>query len=587
MIVVAELIKRHTQIWERMMPWRPIWQDLADMMIPRKAQVSYKSLYGPRRQTERMLDETAVDAAQKLGATMQGSLTSPAAKWFGLAMRDQELRRLGLLNPWLEDCTSTLFDAFQDSNFNEEVQESYFDLSVFGISAIHMREKSPNAREWSGFHFEALQVGDYAIDENDDGEVDTLHRVLYRSARSIVRRWDAPAMKLGGGQPWERFKERAEKNPFEEIPVVHAVYPREDWVDTGRKRIGLGKKYASMYFLEELKIVLEEGGYDDFPYLVPRWSKQAGEVYGRGPGITALPTTLSLTKAIELDFKSWEKDLDPPLKAKNRGIVGRVKTTPAAMTIVSDMEAIAPLFDTKRLGSYQPTQIRVERMEEKIRKVFYYDQLQLPGGGAGDAAQNTYMSATEVEKRYQLMQRLLGPTLGRLQNEKLKPLVERGFRMMAERDALPDAPEAFKEQFATARKMPRLLVKYEGPLERAQRASELDGINRAWSLTAPIIEAEAKVGAQSEVLDVLQLDEVTRNIWTAAGTRTGSLRDPRKVKERRDQRAQAVAAEKEKQDQMNAAEAMGKAAPAAGAMRELQDAGMMPEGGPGGQQRAA
>jgi hypothetical protein len=41
---------------------------------------------------------------------------------------------------------------------------------------------------------------------------------------------------------------------------------------------------ASIYIERKTKHVLQNGGFEEFPYAVPRWYKVAGEKYGRSPG---------------------------------------------------------------------------------------------------------------------------------------------------------------------------------------------------------------------------------------------------------------------------------------------------------------
>ena len=47
--------------------------------------------------------------------------------------------------------------------------------------------------------------------------------------------------------------------------------------------------FSEYYFIPSEEMELEEGGYESFPYLVPRWSKLAGEKYGRSPAMQCLP----------------------------------------------------------------------------------------------------------------------------------------------------------------------------------------------------------------------------------------------------------------------------------------------------------
>jgi len=574
---IEELCRQHHRIWERMLLMRSTWQELADYEVPRKGDVDRSNFWTPRKQTEKMFDETAPQAASELAAEMQGNLTSAAAKWFGLVMSDKALREESMWQEWLENSAQAIYDAYQNSNFAEEVQEAYLDLVVFGIAAILMEEKDDSAAKFSGFRFEALALGSYAIDEDRDGMVDVLHRRFRLSARALVDKWpmDDWEGKDEGALISARssFASKLRNDPFEMIDVCHAVYPRPEADEDygGRRRRQKNKKYASCYFLEAEKIMLNEGGFDDFPALVPRWSKHPGEIYGRGPGWLALPSTKSLNKAIELDFKSWAKDLDPPMSVKDRGVIGRVRTSAAAVNIVRVDDAIKPTFD-RRTSSYQPTQIRVERLERKIQKCFFVDQFQLPGGGPSPGSQNTYMTATETEKRYEIMQQLLGPTLGRLKYELHKPLVERTFRRMGARGAIPPIPEGLRAAFRNSRQRPLYSVVYEGPLERAARASSLQAINRALSVSLPIIQAKP------ETMDVLNGDNLVREIFLASGTPYGVLEDKKSVKKKRDERAAAMKAEAERTRLNEMAGAAGQAAPM---VKALQGAGQNGQAPPG------
>jgi hypothetical protein len=40
---------------------------------------------------------------------------------------------------------------------------------------------------------------------------------------------------------------------------------------------------ASIYLDEKEKHILDEGGFDEMPYMVSRWAKATGEIFGRSP----------------------------------------------------------------------------------------------------------------------------------------------------------------------------------------------------------------------------------------------------------------------------------------------------------------
>ena len=69
-----------------------------------------------------------------------------------------------------------------------------------------------------------------------------------------------------------------------------------------------------------------------------------------------------------------------------------------------------------------------EQRRTAIRNVFYVDQLMLQQG--------PQMTATEVIQRNEEKMRLLGPVLGRLQSELLKPLIDRVFNILLRNNQL-------------------------------------------------------------------------------------------------------------------------------------------------------
>ena len=72
--------------------WQNHFQELADYMLPRKADIVRKRSRGEKRM-EQIFDGTALQAVDLLSASLHGMLTSGATPWFHLAMKDQEIGR--------------------------------------------------------------------------------------------------------------------------------------------------------------------------------------------------------------------------------------------------------------------------------------------------------------------------------------------------------------------------------------------------------------------------------------------------------------------------------------------------------------
>ncbi len=505
-----QLVKRFYRLQERWMPWAPTLQDLADYILPKRKNILTRRTPGTK-QTERLFDSTAPDSAVKLAAFIAGSLTNMAIRWFSLKMRINELNEDKETNIWLEACAEALFLALRQSNFNTESQEFYLDLDVFGTAALLVEEKDNDGPGFGGFLFRTEAIGSYFIAENAEGMVNTIFRKLQMSVGEAANKWGAENLS-------ESSQKLLVKDPDAQIDILHAIVPRH----TAPGKLKGNKPFASYYIELDKKKMLDEGGYDEFPFLVTRWSKTSGEEYGRGPGHIALPDIMTLNKADELTLRGWGKIIDPPLKVRDDGVVGRVSTKPSSLITVRDMEALQPL---EQGGKWDVNAALTQDRRASIRRMFYADQLQLPD--------KTIITATEVERRIELAQQILGPTMGRLEYEYLNPLISRCFKMLMRSGMLPEPPQSVIEYSKKANV--EIDVEYEGPLARAQRGGELQAINRLMTMVAPLLQ----LNPNSQILDNLDEDALWKLGVKVTGTSKGLTReDSERDQLREDRRAQ-------------------------------------------------
>ena len=152
------------------------------------------------------------------------------------------------------------------------------------------------------------------------------------------------------------------------------------------------------------------------------------------------------------------------------------------------------------------------------------------------------MTATEVQVRYELMQRLLGPTLGRFQSEFLNPLIDRVFGIMFRAGAFREPPEIMGGQ--------QIDVEFIGPLARSQRMEEATAVERLYQLAMEIGQADPSV------LDLINNDVAIRMRATLLGVPKSVLRGEDEVEELRQQRAEQQQQMQEQQMMAEQAKAM-------------------------------
>jgi len=79
------LIRRLETLSTQRRPWEPLWQDLADFVLPRRAGFARATTPG-EAVDPRLFDATAIQANDLLAAALHGMLTNPATPWFGLRL---------------------------------------------------------------------------------------------------------------------------------------------------------------------------------------------------------------------------------------------------------------------------------------------------------------------------------------------------------------------------------------------------------------------------------------------------------------------------------------------------------------------
>jgi len=483
--------------------WEDHWQEILDYVMPRKADIVTKRTKGEKR-AEVLFDSTAITASNLLAASLQGTLTSPSMQWFYLKLRDNELNRIRNVQLWLEDSAKRMYDVFNESNFNTEVHEMYLDMVTMGTASLFVEEAIGGFDE-AGIHFNTLHISEYYIQENTSGYVDTVYRKYKLTARQAVQ-------EFGEDNLGEKVLNAAKDKPDKKFNFIHAVEPLSDY----ERSMGKGATklpFHSCHVCEEDKMVVRGGGYNEFPYLVPRWSKATGEIYGRSPSYNALADIKTLNKSVEIGLKAWSKAIDPPLLVQDDGVIGRVRMTPGGITVVRNDAAVRPFQSGANM---QLTDLKEEQLRSAIRQAYYSDQLQLQQG--------PQMTATEVQVRYELMQRLLGPTLGRFQSEFLNPLIERVFGIMNRAGALLDAPPEIQGA--------KLDIEYVGPLARSQKMEEAIAVERLYQLVMQVAPADPAL------MDIIDNDEAIRARAELLGVPKSVLRGREEVEEIREARLQ-------------------------------------------------
>ena len=171
------------------------------------------------------------------------------------------------------------------------------------------------------------------------------------------------------------------------------------------------------------------------------------------------------------------------------------------------------------------------------------------------------MREMEVAVRYQLMQRLLGPSIGRFESEGLNPQIEREFAMMMRASsgqfpALPPPPPILARMG-----IGEIDIEYEGPLAQAQKMAKANAIKRVFAVGAEI------ANLKPDILDNVNIDLAFREMAEIEGLPSKVMRSEEEIRAIREQRAKVQAEEKTKMDLERMAEGARNIAPALKALQ--------------------
>ena len=513
-----------SRLMEKRSNWESHWQEVSDYMLPRKAEITKERARGDKRHTL-IFDATAIHALELLAASLHGMLTSSANKWFSLRFKETELNSLDEAKEWLEDATSRMYDVIAKSNFQQEIFECYHDLIAFGTACLMIEEDQDDVLNFSARHIKEIY-----IQENKKGYVDTIYRRFKMPSQ-------AAADKFGVENISKDLINKARKDPFQDVQLVHVIKPRLDF--DPKKEDKKNMPFSSIYFEYESGHIISTGGFKESPYVIPRYLKASTETYGRSPGMNALPDVKVLNKMVENSLKAAAKQIDPPLLIPDDGMLAPIRMSPGSINYYrsGSRDRIEPL----NINANNATTLNSENQRrDAIFKMFHVDQLVI--------SENRNMTATEVLQRQEEKMRILGPVLGRLQSELLSPLIIRIFNIMLRNGLFQPAPDVLQSQ--------ELNIEYVSPMALAQRGQELQSIMRG-------LEIFGSLGQTMPVMDYIDENGFIKQIIDILGLPAKMIKSDAQVQQIREERAMEQQQQMEMQQQMAESQMAKNAAPLA------------------------
>lgn len=498
--------------------WESRYQAISDYQLARSDFQEQNKNQSPR--DSKIYDGTAMDSWFMLTNAIQAILVNTETNWIYFdTVLDSELTDEEIL--WFDYASKTLLSIFRSdaSRFPTQMNEALGDLTAFGYCAIHSHYDP-------GMHtlcFNTRPIPEIYIDQNEKGDIN-----------KVIRRFqlkNEDALRLYGEATPDIVKKAIAANKHSE---------ERYWLQTFSNHPDKPKKFISYTLMEDdVSGFVTTDTYNEMPIHVARWRTDAGEVYGRGPGVVADPFARTLNEVVKTWIKQCQKAVDPPLLVSDDGVIQGPKTTPGSINFVSSyspgsMEPIRPLNSG---ANFSVANAEIERLQNSIRKAYHHDILQI--------TDSKELTAFHVQELTQRAQQWIAPVFQRIKVELIQPMVQRALRLAIQHNIIAAPPASLQQK--------GIKTVYISPAQRANQAQEAEATMRAVERIIALSQV------YPDILDNYDADKLARQIHTDFAADPSILKSQKEVQMLRKNREQA------KQQQMQAeqqGEMMKAAAPA-------------------------
>jgi len=448
----------------------------------------------------RVFDSTAINSTQRFANRIQSGLFPPYGRWCRLEPGpDIPVERQVEVQAVLDSYSDRMFSVLRQSNFDLAMGEFLMDLAV-GTAVMLVQPGDEN----TPVRFTAVPQYLVSIEEGAHGKVDNVYRRMRLKAEAIAQHWKDAEIS-------PRLARAISEKPTEEIELIESTI-----LDSAQ-----GEYHYCVTWVDGKEKIVHRT-QSSSPWIVARYMKVAGEVYGRGPLVTAIPDIKTLNKTLELLLKNASLSIAGVYTAADDGVLNpqTIRIVPGAIIPVARNGG--PQGDSLKMlprsGDFNVTQIVINDLRMNVKKILLDDTLPPDNMSA--------RSATEIAERMRELSQNLGSAFGRLIAETMVPLVSRVMYVMDEQ-GLIDMPLRVNGL--------EVKVTPVSPIAQAQNMGDIEKITQ-WVQLSSSLGPEGQMAVRTGSI----ADYIADKLGVPANLRT-TLEERQQMMEQAAQVAQAAA----------------------------------------------
>jgi hypothetical protein len=512
-----QLIEQYQALKGQRSNFESYWQSLHDYFYIEAEDINRSYHPGSELSSTVLYDATTLDASDVLASGFMNYLTPPTSKWFGLRARNPQYKGNKRVSKFFEDVTDEVNYSLNRSNFYNQIIASYKSSGVYGTSVLLAEEDTED-----DVRFLSLPIKNVCLVEDSKGRVVAYFIEFEYTVEQAEDKWGKEKLSREMQEELTSDKPKTKKHPF--LLYIATRY-RRDITKNDRKN----KPIEACWIDVAGKMIIDEGGYNEFPAMCHRFDKRPFIPWGYSPAMKALPFARMLNAISKTNLRSMMKHTDPAIAVPDNAFLMPFNMNPRAVNYYNPAKLVDPknaIFPIGNSGDPTAGMAAVEYYTNQVKGLMYNDVFLAFNSITKE------MNNPEVMERINEKMTLLGPAVGRYISEMLNPVIIRNIGILQRRGRLPRPPDELLND-------PSYEIDCISQLAQAQRRSELNALMSGLSLVGQISTFKP------EVLDKINGDKTVDEAWSIIGAPTRVFNDDSEVEAMREARGKQALAQQQ------------------------------------------
>lgn len=504
-----DLLKRYEHLKGGRKNFESYWQSLHDYFYIEAQDFNKTSTAGSELDANYLWDSTTLEAADVLASGFMNYLTPPTSKWFRLRHADPSISENKAVGDFLENVAEEVNGVINRSNFYDQMFPSYKSSGVFGTSVLFQEE---DVRDDARFF--NIPLNQVLLWEDAKGRVCGYFLDFEYTANQAASRWGMAAL---SSEMQQEIKENAPEKKHKFVLFIAERNNREIQ-KSDKKNLPIEAVWIDV----TAKKIVEEGGYHDMPATVHRFDKRPNTPWGYSPAMKSLPFARMLNAIAKTNLSTMMQQTYPAVAVPDNAFIMPFNRNPRAINYYNkEKMGSNDIFALQNFGNPQVGLNSIEYYSAKVKTLMYNDVF------LGFSNITKEMNNPEIMERINEKMTMLGPAVGRSISEVLKPNILRIIGTLSRKGKLPEPPDELREN-------PFFEIDFVGSLAQAQRRTELNTLVTGLQMVGQMAQMSP------DVLDKVDPDKVTDEVWSITGAPVRVLRDDAEIAEIRKSRAESA-----------------------------------------------